>query len=68
MDSEKGGCSVIGLTLTGLAVLVAAAYLIGNLAQYQDAQASRLYAEAALQDAWGRSQAQVRHSAGSGAA
>ncbi len=59
MDGEKGGCSAISLALAGLVVLVVAAYLVGNLAQYQDAQASRLYAEAALQDAWGRSQAQV---------
>jgi hypothetical protein len=59
MGENNGGCSVIGLALVGLVVLGLAAYLVGNLAQWQDAQASRLYAEAALQDAWGRSQAQV---------
>jgi hypothetical protein len=56
---DKGGCSVIGVALAGLAVLALAAYALGELAKVNDAQASRLYAEAALQDAWGRSQAQV---------
>lgn len=49
----------IGIAVVGCILLVLVYFLITSLAQFSDAESSRMYAQAALQDAWGRSQAQV---------
>jgi len=61
MGSDRGGCGG-GLILAAgvaLVVVIVAALLVGELAKYQDAEASRLYARGSLEESYGRSQAEI---------
>jgi hypothetical protein len=62
MGSDKGGCGggLILAVLVALVVIVAGALLVGKLAEYNDAEASRLYARGALEESYGRSQGKSR--------
>jgi hypothetical protein len=53
-----GGCAVLGVVLA-LAVIIAAALLVGKLAEYNDAEASRLYARSELAASEARGQADI---------
>lgn len=61
MGRGSGSGAGIGLILVVvmLAVLAGAAWLIGELAKYNDAEASRLYARGSLEESYGRSQAEI---------
>lgn len=54
----KSGCAVLGVVLA-LVVIVAAALLVGKLAEYNDAETSRLYARGSLEESYGRAQAEI---------
>jgi hypothetical protein len=54
----KSGCAVFGVVLA-LVVIIAAALLVGKLAEYNDAEASRLYARGSLEESYGRAQAEI---------
>jgi hypothetical protein len=61
MRSEKGGCGggLILAAVVALVVIVAAALLVGKLAEYNDAEASRLYARGALEESYARAQGEI---------
>ncbi len=60
-DSSSGaGCGVgLVLVIVMLTLLAGAAWLTGELARYNDAEASRLYARGSLEESYGRSQAAI---------
>ncbi len=61
MEGEKGGCGggLILAVVVALVVIVAAALLVGKLAEYNDAEASRLYARGALEESYARAQGEI---------
>jgi hypothetical protein len=61
MGSERNGCSggLILAVFVALVVVVAAALLVGKLAEYNDAEASRLYARGALEESYARAQGEI---------
>jgi hypothetical protein len=61
MGSEKSGCGggLILAVVVALVVVVAAALLVGKLAEYNDAEASRLYARGALEESYARAQGEI---------
>jgi hypothetical protein len=61
MGGERSGCGggLILAVIVALAVLVAAALFVGKLAEYNDAEASRLYARGALEESYARAQGEI---------
>ncbi len=61
MEGEKGGCGggLILAAVVALVAIVAAALLVGKLAEYNDAEASRLYARGALEESYARAQGEI---------
>jgi hypothetical protein len=57
----KGGCGggAIFAVIVALVVIGLAALLVGKLAEYNDAEASRLYARGSLEESYGRAQAEI---------
>ncbi len=59
MSDKKGGCGLILAVVMALMVIVGAALLAGKLAEYNDAEASRLYARGALEESYARAQGEI---------
>jgi len=60
MDKGGGGAGcIVGGLVIGLLVLGLAAVLAGEMAKYNDSEASRLYARGSLAESYGRSQAEI---------
>ena len=69
MSDGKGcGGGAIIAAIAAVALLVGAAFLVKNLADYNDAEASRLYARGALEESYGRSQAEIERAQAEGRA
>lgn len=65
MDEGKGcGGGLIIAAVVALVCIVAAALLVGKITEFQDAEASRLYARGALEESYGRSQAEITRAEG----
>jgi hypothetical protein len=54
------GCGILGLVVVlALLVLAGVGWAVGELAKWNDAEASRLYARGALEESYGRAQAEI---------
>jgi hypothetical protein len=61
MGGKGSGCGggLILAVVLALALIAGAAWLTGKLAEYNDAEASRLYARGSLEESYGRAQAEI---------